>query len=206
MKHSQISSIMPLFNLTPGFLAIMAFLFLGERLNNIQISGIVLLIIGAYVLETEGRRLIKSFIEHIKSKYIDYAIFAAFIFSITALLDKYIINTYLPPFDYFFLLWIFISINFMIASSYRYAGLKGIKHCLKATKHTVIFAAFFSFIANILHLIAMSMAYVSLVVPVRRLSTLLTTLIGGELFHEKALVRKSIACVIMIVGAYLIII
>jgi uncharacterized membrane protein len=46
---------------------------------------------------------------------------------------------------------------------------------------------------------------ISLVIPIKRLSALFSTVIGGELFHEKYLLRKSIACVVMIIGAVLIV-
>lgn len=205
IRHEEISEIMPLHNLTPGFLAILAFLFLDESLTRFQITGLILLIIGAYLLEIDHHSFIKSFLRHIRSKYIDYAILSAFIFSVTALLDKYVINFYTTPFDYLFLVWIFISINFIIISYIIHNGIKGIKNCLKTTKHNVVLAAFFSFLANASFLYALSLAYVSLVMPINKLSTLMTTIIGGKLFHEKAILKKSISCVIMLIGSYLII-
>jgi drug/metabolite transporter (DMT)-like permease len=205
IRHMQISEVAPLFNLTPGFLAIMAFLFLGETLTKYQISGIILLIAGSYVLETDHNSFFKSALNHLKSKYVTYAITAAIIFGIGSLLEKLILNNYMNPYEYMFFIWFFIALNFIILSSIEFDGIKGIKHCIKITKFNVILTALFSFIANIFTLIAMSMAYVSLVIPIRRLSTLGSTLIGGEMFHEKGLVRKSVACLIMLVGACLII-
>jgi len=205
LRHSEISEVSPLLNLTPGFLAILAFLFLGEKLNKFQIIGLVILIIGSYVLETDHNSFWKSFLRHMKSRYVDYTIFAAFIFSITSLVDKYVLDTYMGPLDYMFLIWFFLALNFIIFSTIAHDGIKGIKHCLKIDGFNVIFAAFFSWIANLFTFIAMSFAYVSLVIPIRRLSSLFSTIIGGEMFHEKGIIKKSIACVIMIGGAILII-
>jgi uncharacterized membrane protein len=50
---------------------------------------------------------------------------------------------------------------------------------------------------------ATALAAVGLVVAVKRSSALFTTVIGGELFREHDLIRKSVACLIMIVGVYL---
>lgn len=205
VRHMQISEVAPLFNLTPGFLAVLAFFFLGESLSKIQIGGLILLIFGSYVLETDHNSFFKSFVKHMRSKYVVYAITAALIFSITSLLDKYTVSNYVGPFEFFVLVWFFIAINFTIISSIQYDGLKGIKHCLKIAKYNVVLASFFSFIANALYFYSLSLAYISLVLPIKRLSTLLTTIIGGELFHEKAILRKSIACAIMVVGAVLVI-
>jgi len=47
---------------------------------------------------------------------------------------------------------------------------------------------------------------VSLVIPIKRMSTLISTVVGGELFGEEHLLRKSVACLVMIAGAYLIIV
>ncbi len=206
LKHLQISTVAPLFNLTPGFLAILAFLFLGESLSKIQVGGLILLIVGAYVLETDHHSFIKSFLQHIKSKYVGYAIASALVFSITALLDKYIITFYAVAFDYLFLVWFCIAINFILLSFIQKKGIKGVKHCLRKSKHNVFLAGLFSFLGNVFYVAALSLSYVSLVMPIRRLSTLISTIVGGELFHEKNLLRKSFACVIMVVGAYLIIV
>jgi len=205
IRHAEISEITPLLNLTPGFLAILAFFFLGEILNKFQILGIVLLIVGAYVLETDHNSLWKSFLKHLRSKYVDYVIFASFIFSVTALFNKFVLDYYLKAFDYMFLVWIFTSINFIIFSTIKYNGIKGMKHCLKISRWNVVLAGLFSFFSNLFTLIAMSFAYVALVVPIERLSGLFTTVIGGEMFHEHGVVKKSIACLVMIGGACLII-
>ncbi len=206
LRHSEISQVIPLHNLTPGFLAVLAFLFLGETLNKNQIIGLVLLIIGAYVLETEHHNPLKSFLKHMKSRYVDYAIISSFIFSITALLDKYIINLYTTPFDFLFLICIFIAINFTIISFVSNNGMDSMKNCLKTTKYNVILTAFFSFLANATYLYAISLNFVSLVMPISKLSILMSTLIGGEIFHEKGLLKGAISSVIMIIGTILIII
>ena len=50
-RHEDISVVSPLTNLTPLFLLVMAFLFLKERIGFMHLIGILLLILGAYVLE-----------------------------------------------------------------------------------------------------------------------------------------------------------
>ena len=44
---------------------------------------------------------------------------------------------------------------------------------------------------------------VGLASGIKHTSALFVTLIGGELFHEKQLARRVVACVIMIAGAFL---
>ena len=50
---------------------------------------------------------------------------------------------------------------------------------------------------------AMSLMYVALVLGVKRLYILIATIIGGELFHDSRILRKSIAAIIMVGGAIL---
>ena len=52
---------------------------------------------------------------------------------------------------------------------------------------------------------AIQLAFAGLVIAVKRMSAFFVVLIGGELFHEKNLLRKSIACLIMLAGAGLIV-
>jgi len=47
-------------------------------------------------------------------------------------------------------------------------------------------------------------AMISLVISIKRLSTFVTTLVGGEIYKEKNLFFKSIICLIMVIGVYLI--
>lgn len=48
-------------------------------------------------------------------------------------------------------------------------------------------------------------SYVSLIVPIRRVSSIFVILAGGEIFHEKSIIEKILSCIIMLVGAYLIV-
>jgi len=46
---------------------------------------------------------------------------------------------------------------------------------------------------------------ISLLVPIKRLSTLFTTLIGGELFHDHGLKTRLIGCIITIIGVLMVV-
>ncbi|MDY6770395.1 MAG: hypothetical protein SV186_00385, partial [Candidatus Nanohaloarchaea archaeon] len=70
----------------------------------------------------------------------------------------------------------------------------------------VLLAAAMTTSYRLLQMQAFSMAMVSLVVPIKRLSTLLATVIGGELFHEERLLQRSLASLVMVAGAYLVIV
>ena len=116
-KHGQISLISPLGNLRPGFVAILALIFLSETLRVKQIIGILIILISAYLLESDHNfsNFMKPIKHLFKSRYSIYFIFATFLFSITSILDKIILlNKINNIYTYFFFMWIFLAINFNI--------------------------------------------------------------------------------------------
>ena len=207
-RHNEISLISPLSSLRPAFVAILATIFLSEALGGKKIIGIGVLLVSAYLLESDHHLSnLKAPIKHLlKSKYSLYFIFATFLFSISAILDKFIIGTKITNiYTYFFLVWIFMAINFNIIHAFLY-GVKDSLVCLKKTKYLAFTVALFSVIANLFALKALSMAYVSLVMPLIMLSTLFIVLFGGRFFHERYLMFRVAISVLMLIGAYLIII
>ena len=60
--------------------------------------------------------------------------------------------------------------------------------------------------ANLCALKALSLTYVSLVVPVLMLTSLFVVFLGGEYFHEKYIKFRLAVSLLMLVGAYLVII
>ena len=207
-RHDDISLIFPLGNLRPAFVVVLAFIFLSESIGVRQITGIGILLVSAYLLESDHH--LSNFVAPIKhlmkSKESLYFIFATFLFSICSILDKFIIGTKITNiFTYFFLVWIFIAINFNIIHAFLY-GIKEVVKCVRKTTYLPFVVALLSVAGNLLALKAISMAYVSLVVPIIMLSTLPVVIFGGRFFHEKFLMFRLGVSALMLIGAYLIII
>jgi uncharacterized membrane protein len=207
-RHNDISLISPLANLRPAFVAVLAYFFLSESLGVKQMIGIGILLVSAYLLEADHH--LSDFVAPIKhlmkSKESLYFIFAMFLFSIGSIFDKYIIGSKITNvFTYFFLIWVFIAINFNIVHAFLY-GFKEIKACLKKTRYLPFVVALFSVAGSLFALQAISMAYVSLVMPSIILSSLMIVIFGGTFFHEKYLSYRIVISVLMILGAYLIIV
>ena len=207
IRHLEISTAVPLLNLMPVFLVLWSFIFLSESVRGYQLLGIGMLILGTYVLEMDNKfhHLLRPFKEMWTSKYFHYVLFAVVFFSFSALLERVVLIKYTTPLRLLALIWVFISINFLIIHSIKYDGVKGVIHTLKKTKLYVVFAGIFAFLAALFYFQAVAVAFVALVVPVKRMSTLIATIIGGEIFHDKHLLHKIIACLIMVGGAVLVI-
>ena len=85
-------------------------------------------------------------------------------------------------------------------------GFKDTVKCFKKIHYLPFLVAVFSFASNLFALKALSMAYVSLVVPVLMVSTLLIVFFGGRFFHEKYLLFRTVVSLLMLIGVYFIII
>ena len=200
-RHCDISMVDPMTNLSPAIVLLLAVLFLGEQVSLVQIIGIFLLVVGTYVLEVDHSisNLKEPFIKLWKSKYTHYILFALLLFGLTAVGEKFVLS-YTKPFTIIFYVHLFIAIISFIFLTIFHDGIKDIKHGLNTAGFIIILGSFFKIISSIFYYFAASLQSISLVIPIKRLSTFFTTLIGGKMFHEEGLPLKVIACLIMILG------
>ena len=207
VRHMEVSFVAPLLVIEPGITSIVAFFSLNEVLSLWQIGGISLLILGSYVLELEKKsRIFDPLKKLIKLRYAKYILIAILMYSITAVAERYILVAYdLQVSAYIFLVHIFLALHFMIMLSTFHDGIKGIKNGFKKAGLPILLVSFFTVIHRFTQIAAFKLAYVGIVLAIKRTSSLLTVIIGGELFHEKNIMRKSIATAIMIIGAVLIV-
>ncbi len=122
IRHSEVSSIVPLMNISPLFLLAISYLVLGETVSTRQCVGVFILLLGTYVLEigVTNKGFIEPIKEFLKSKAIRYIVFSMIIFSITATFDKLIVSNYTPFMTYLFLTMIFQSINYVLLDTIKF--------------------------------------------------------------------------------------
>lgn len=202
-RHMDISIFSPLMNLNPILLAIFAFIFLGEALSVFQAIGITLSIIGVYLLESHKHEHFLDPLRNVeKEHFLKYVLFACTFYAFASIIDKSVLFS-IEPLKYFFILQFFVTINFILVTLYRYdRSLHVIKKDL--TKEVFV-SAFFTLIYRVAEYIAISLAFVSLVIPIKRTGSIMAAVIGGEMFHEKNLLRKFIAAVLMVIAVYMIV-
>lgn len=207
VRHMEISDASPLFAFGPAFTAVFALIFLGEAITGWQVAGIALLIAGSFILETKRHQTLLDPIKvFIKSRYIHFILFALALYAITSVVDRYILGQgMMNPLAYIAFAHVFLAIHFFIMSTVFHDGLKGVKHGLKRVGWWIVLVAVFTVGYRLSQALAVTEAEVALVSAVKRTSALFTVIVGGELFHEANLPRKIVACVIMVVGALLII-
>ncbi len=207
LKNLEISNALPLLALTPGFVAVFAFLLLGESLKTIEVIGLIFLIAGTFILESKN---LKEFVLPqnllIKLKYHRFIILALFLFTASSILDKLLlIKLNLSPIS----LTAFQHIYFAVIFSTIYIIFRKkeeVSH-VNVQKNNLGWIALISVLTigyRYTQIVAVSLASVALVLAIKRTSVFWATVIGGKLFNDKDLLKRSIAAILILVGAILI--
>lgn len=207
VRHMELSAASPLLALGTGFTVVMAFIFLQENLDASHLFGIALLIFGSYILETKPHHnLLEPLRVFRKSKYIRYMLFALLLYGTTSVFDRILLYRYDMQVEAFIAFGhVFGALSFFAMLAIFHDGFKGIKHGMKKAGLWIFFMAIFVILSRFALAEAVKLTFVGLVSAIKRTSVFFSTLIGGELLHEKNLFRKSVAAVIMVIGAFLIV-
>lgn len=206
IKNMEISGALPLMVLTPGLVAVLSLFVLGETITNIELYGMVLLLIGTYILEIKKNdNFFDPFKTFAKSKYHKYIFYALVLFSVSSVIDKVIIKDYiLSPFNFVLFQQIFLGINFTIMILLK--SMNPFTILKKVSKDNLLWIIIIS-VATIgyryTQIEAIKIAPVALVLSVKRTSVFFASIFGGKLFYESQLLKKGIAILLMLVGAYL---
>ncbi len=207
IKHLDISTVSPLLSLTPGATALFAFFVLGESLTYQQVLGLGFMIAGSYVLAIDqGKTVWASLYEFVHSKYIDYILLSLLFYSMAAVLDRAILFEFgfpIPAFMFFF--HVFMAFFAFLVAVFFGGGVWSVVASFKKQKGRMLLSSLFTVMYRYFQLLAIQLVFIGLVSAVKRSSSFFTTLIGGELFHEKHLGRRMVSTCIIFVGVLLIV-
>lgn len=206
IKNLEISKALPMLVLTPGFVALFAFIILGESLKLIEVFGMVLLLVGTYILQLKGRTKILDPARRLLDRRGNYYILSALlIFTVTSILDKALLKNFKLPLNAFFgFQHLFFAIVFMFLTAIHFRDVD-LKKSFKFSGKLIGLLAIMTIVYRYSYLYAVKIAPVSLVLSIKRISVFFAVLIGGLYFRDENLLRRLVATVIMIVGAILII-
>lgn len=205
LKRMDISEHAPLRNLSSIFLIIMSYFFLGERLSVMQYIGIMIIIIGAYVLELHH---ITHFFEPFKKmadKNILKLFVALILMSVCAIYDKLIlVNMGLNITTLLFFNHSIVAVFFLIMIFFN-GYIKDIFVPFKQDLPLVFIISIMAVIADMSYFFVAALATVpiSLIIPLKRFSNLISVVLGGRFFHEERLMHKATSCCIMIFGVFI---
>lgn len=207
LKNLQISNALPLLALTPGLVAVFAYLFLGESLKTFEVIGLISLIVGTYILESKNlKEILFPLNVFFKSKYHHYILAALLLFTASSVMDKLLLvklnftPVSLTAFQHLYFAILFLII-FLISEK------KFDRNKLFANKKDYLWITLISVLTlgyRFTQVVSISMSSVALTLAVKRTSVLWATIIGGKIFKDSNLVKKIIAVLFILLGAILI--
>jgi len=203
-RHMEVSTVEPLRNFSVIFVLMMSFLFLGERINGIQGIGIILVLLGSYIIEVKKTSMKFSLPG---KKWVMFLMGAMFLGSICSVMDKVILK-YTSVYTLLIAPTLFLTIHLLLIQFFVYKGMKDIVFSIKFAGFSIVAIAALTISSELFYLFAVAtpVSLLSLIMTLRRLNTLISTVIGGELFHEHNLFQKITAAIIMIAGTYLVVV
>jgi drug/metabolite transporter (DMT)-like permease len=207
VKKLEISQALPLLVLTPGLVAVFAFIFLGESLEAMEILGMALLLLGTYILQVGSGKgflgLVKSFV---KARGNYYIVGALALFTTTSILDKALLVNYHMPVNAFMgFQHLFFAIIFSFGIFWYSGEMKGLGKTIRFSGLAIFGLALMTIVYRYTQVYATSIAPVALVMAIKRISVFFAVLIGGRMFMDKNLFIRILATAIMVTGAVLII-
>ena len=208
IKNLEISGALPILVITPGLVAFFAFILLNESLTTWQIIGLVLLLLGTYILQLSNKKdLLEPFKIFAKSKGHRFLLGALMIFTVTSLLDKWLLRDFkLPPYTMLAFQHLFLGINFFILTLISRKSTSTILRTMKNSWKPILLVSAFTIVYRLTQIFAVKSGSVALVLALKRTSVFFAVVIGGQIFKEHYLLRKSIATIIMLIGAAMVII
>lgn len=206
LKNLQISNALPLLALTPGFVAVFAFLLLGESLKTTEMLGLISLIVGTYILESKNlKEILFPFNVFIKSKYHHYILLALFLFTASSVMDKLLlIKLSFTPISLTALQHLFFALLFSIIYLLRKNNIESIVKIDKGNYAWIVLISLLTIGYRFTQAWSVSLASVALTLAIKRTSVLWATIIGGKIFRDSNLLKKTIAVIFILLGAILI--
>jgi uncharacterized membrane protein len=203
IKRSEISVTVPLITLTPLFMLITSPVMLGQFPNMTGIAGIALIVAGTYISNTGGEKgnLMAPFLSLFRSQGSRYMLLVAFLWSITANLDKIGVEETSPLYwafakDFVILLYL---IPIMLYKSGRPL------HQVRNRIWPLISVGFFRFTSVVTQMFAIELILVPYVISIKRSSTAFVILFAFFYFNERASFRNRLAGIIIILAGLFVI-
>ena len=198
IKVSPLSLTLPFLSLTPVFLIGTSYVILGEKLDKSGFIGIILVVIGSYLLNvhTISRGVFEPFKAIAKEQGPVLMIVVAFVFSIGVCFGKIAVQHSNPAFFSVISIFLLSLILFIIVS------FKSKQFLSKSISRPVpfVFIGMLIAIMVITHLKAISLIEVSYMVSVKRLSILFGVLYGIMFFKETNIKERFLGATVMVSG------
>jgi len=212
IQCSDLSIALPFLALSPMFTVFSAWLVRGESVTLASLAGMALVVSGALTVDAKSARDGIHFggLRVFRDRGVQLVTATSFIYSYTAVFDK---NATLlsSPFD--FMIYstlaraiLFTGILLLIRRKPQPTGPIPSQRSVLRRRILVLYLLLgISYnVESVFHLMALSTGLVALVVSIKRLSILITSVIGMTLFHEPRTVPRLLGATLMVAGSVII--
>lgn len=202
IQVSDLSITVPIVTFTPLFLLVTSPIIVQEYPTLMDAIGMVLIVAGSYLLNLKEKD--KGYLAPFKSLFREKGpklmLVVAFIWSITANVDKVGVQNSSPIF------WAIANSSFMATAMTPIMLYKAYSHLTQIRNNffSLVPIGLFQGTAVLLQMQAIDMTLVAHVISIKRMSTLLSVLLGHFIFQEKGIKERATGAAIMICGVVLI--
>ena len=221
VKHSDLSLVAPLLGLTPLFLLVTTPLILGERPHAVGVAGVLLIVLGAYLLNVQDFRHgpLGPFRALLRDPGARMMLGVAFLWSISSNYDKIGVDATSP------LAWPVIVHSFVtlvlvpVVAWRRLRGAGEADESLHATTVSMdgvlpgwwsrnarraplvlVAAGMVNALQSFTHMTAITMTFVPYVVAVKRTSLLFSVGLGRVMFNERRIRQRALGAATILAG------
>jgi transporter family protein len=201
LKKGDLSLLSPIQTVTPLMVLVISIFFLSESPRPIGLAGIGLIVVGGIYLDKDPKERFSSIIKRIFTyRPALLAVLAAMLYALAAVFDKgglELTTAGLWALYIYSFIFIFLTPVVIIRKAQGIRKLSNNKTLLGA-------ATLFSIGAVYLQLLAIQTKYVSYVLSIKRLSSLIAVLLAHYVLKEKRALFRLRGAIIMVIGAILI--
>ena len=199
LKREDLSYIAPLGAFVPIFTLCIAFLFLDENPPKLGFVGVMVVVIGAYIISIKPERI--NWYDPLKRLFnsagAQLSIGVALCYAVNTVLLKALTNN---GYDAFIVLYATTLAGWLLMLYVPVLRLGELKKITNSDKAAVLGGGLSAFAGNFFHILAVSLTFTSYAASVRRLDAVISVLIGWHHLKEKDIRIKLIGSIIMTVG------
>ncbi len=202
LSRSDLSIALPFMTLTPLFLLVTSPIIVGEYPTPLDVLGIIIIVVGSYSLNLKEKRngYLAPFKGLLKQQGSKLMLTAAVINSIKSNIDKVGVQNSSPIF------WAIVMNTFLATGMGVIMLYKSKIKLNQIPKNLVSIVPIGFFQAGVIlcQMTALEMTFVSNIIAVKRMSVLISVILGCLIFKEPGIQERAVGAAIMVLGVLLI--
>lgn len=198
ISKGDISLVVPMLSLTPLFLLVVSPLIVGEFPTAKGLIGIILIVVGSYLLNVnlKDKGIFFPLKSLMKNKATRYMLIVAFIWSISANFDKKGIEAS-SVLQYILFINLFVTIGTTIFSISK--GKFSLQSVWLERKN-LLFVGVLTSMGYFVHMTALSLTLVAYVIALKRTAGMITVILGYLFLKEQNIEERLLGSAIMFIG------